>query len=92
MEVCVERERINRFENYHLLNFAAQSIVYFVIAFFIVNFGFSLIEALVNPFLGDNFGLNIEYISYVFSGVVASFFVAIVTTYVRQHMHFPAWQ
>ena len=38
-----------------------------------------MIEALVNPFLGDNFGLNIEYISYVFFGVVASFFFATVT-------------
>ena len=39
-----------------------------------------MIEALVNPFLGDNFGLNIEYISYIFCVIVFLFLTANVTT------------
>ena len=65
--------------SYGVLNFTAQSLVYFVIAFFIINFGFTMIEALLNPFLGDNFGFNIEYISYVFCFVVVLFFTANAT-------------
>ncbi len=31
---------------------------------------FSILETLENPILGDNFGLTIEYTSYVFAAIV----------------------
>ena len=51
-------------------------IICLVLFFIVLNFGFSMIEALLSPFLGDNFGLNIEFISYVFLGVSLVFFLS----------------
>ena len=44
-----------------------------VVAFFVVNWYFGMSEALTNPVLGDNFGFDVEYDSYVFVGSLTFF-------------------
>ena len=58
------------------LNHVCQCVIYLTVAFFVINSIFSVIEALLNPILSSNFGLNIEYISYVFTSTVSLFSIA----------------
>ena len=43
-----------------------QTIIYLIVAFFVINWYFAVLETLENPILSDNFGFSIEYNSYVF--------------------------
>jgi len=40
------------------------------LAFFVINWAFTILETLQNPILSDTFGLNIKYTSYVFIGTL----------------------
>jgi hypothetical protein len=62
------------------------SIAFLIISFFVINFGYAVIEALINPILADNFGFSLRFISYVFVLTIAMYFVATVTIFVLQRV------
>jgi len=44
-----------------------------IVGFFIINCALAIIETLQNPILGDNFGMDVKWASYIFL-VSLSFF------------------
>ena len=49
-----------------------------VIAFTLANWHYAVLGTLQNPILADNFGLDIEYISYIFFCFLAMYLLASV--------------
>ena len=47
--------------------------VFLIFSYFIVNLYLGIAVALTNPVLGDNFGLDVKYDSYVFVGSLGFF-------------------
>ena len=45
-------------------------------AFSLTNWQFAVLDTLQNPILADNFGLDIEYISYIFMCFLIFYFFA----------------
>ena len=64
---------------YFSLTASIQCLGLFIISFFVINFQYAVIEALINPILADNFGFSLRFISYVFVLTIAMYFVATVT-------------
>jgi len=50
-----------------------------IAAFFVINCMFAAVETLQNPILADNFGMSVEWASYIFFISLFFFPVAVLT-------------
>ena len=50
-----------------------QTLACLIGAFFVINWYFAVVETLLNPVLGDNFGFDVLFNSYAFVGTLLFF-------------------